>query len=206
MAKQQCVEGRDKVLAEFKECDYFSDEKSTTALKEATVLFQSLKLPEKKVSIRRQGFRYGFSYYYGIFEDRDSDYICISPQEGMLLRWLSSKKDDGETDEIFNARKGFVWPLFDAENDEYFIPLFEKVKSLPPPSGSMPTDQHIDDLVRHSRYHLASYRELKSLTPYAKMIAECNSNTYHRVREQIKDFPYVECKSSSASAEDCIIS
>ena len=124
-------------------------------------------LPSKPLTLFHQTYRFGFPFFYGFFKEEDR-YIPISYQQGVLIKY--QKKHEQKP----------VCPILDPKTNEYFVPDVE-VEILPPPTGSTPTDQHLQDMYKYRYHNRKYYNILKVLTPYAKQIKECDENLFEKL-------------------------
>lgn len=139
-------------------------------------------LPVEEMTLHRQMFRFGFDIYYGEKEG-EKQYIPISWEDGVLLERQTNK-----------SKKPW-WPMKDPESGNYYL-LNVTVDKIPPPTGSTPTDQYLQDLVnRVNKYFIEeAMKILTALKPYASMIKNnCGDHgiLYLQIKEIVPDFPDV---------------
>lgn len=161
------------------------------------------------VVLCKQNFRFGFNYFYGRIEGI-KEYMKIPYLDGAMMGWMylqSGKKRTSKCESHHSVQMGkdknipedeirnYTWSIL--YNDEWVIPNIVSYEWYPPTSGSMPTDQFIENLLR-----LRKIEEVKALAPYAKQLAESYPSTYKMVENRIMDFPYIEVKDEK---EECII-
>jgi len=152
-----------------------------------------------KISINliRQTFRFGFCFCYGIFtNDKDSDYICISHDDGFIIN------------RSFKNKEEFYWPVKHSKTGEYFIPFIEnEIEYKKPPSGSTPTDQYIDSLLEHCRYSEEPTKILKCLVPYATQLYCYSPKTYLRLLKSPANYSNIFPRYNYIEEKDeCVIS
>lgn len=156
-------------------------EKRQEMLDKIKVVTRDLK--RVKITLYRQCFRFGFSFSYAVTED--GEYICVSHNDYIILRI------NHESDEMKDIPN--FWPL--KQNEEYFVPEITEIKFLDPPSGSMPTEQYVDQLCRYPSGN--ARKILQCLHPYAEQLYCSSPITYYRVLEYVDNFPVFNYKKLS---------
>lgn len=178
-------------------------------MKDVNDIVNKFNLPRKKFILHRQGYRFGFTFYYGdIVGSTNDKYLPIPFATGTVLTWISKNNvnsDDSSEENKSSESNDYVWPLKDFEGN-YFIPECT-VKIYGPPSGSMPTSQHIDEMLRASIYNSNYMKILISLTPYAEQLAESYPMTYLRVVDNVPGYPedYIELAKKKIEDSQCCI-
>lgn len=129
----------------------------------------SKDLPERPMKLQYQHFRFGFRFYLGLLDEKPPAW------ENSIynINWCPVAWSDGFVLEKLHTQ-GVKWPLQDRKG-AWFIPQITKHEDLPPPSGSAPTDQYINDLIRYN-----DFNKLEALKPYEKQIKECSEHTCAR--------------------------
>ena len=131
-------------------------------------------LPNKPMTLFFQTYRFGFSFFYGKFED-ENRFLPIEYSDGVLLKYQRLHKEPTSC------------PIFDPQTKEYFVPEVE-LKYLDPPSGSMPTDQHLDIMIRHRCFNNDYDKILQVLTPYAKQLKNYAESTFYDLARSYPGF------------------
>lgn len=139
-------------------------QQAISKVKEATQ-----ELPVQEITLHYQTFRFGFSFFYGE-NVSEKQMIPISWQDGVILKW---QKENNEQP---------VWPIKDPKTNAYFIPKVT-VNTMSPPSGSMPTEQYLEDLLKYSQryFDARSTKILNVLTPYAKQLKEYREHCFYKI-------------------------
>jgi len=145
-------------------------------VKEATKGLQT-----QEMTLHNQWFRFGFGLYYGEKQGKEK-FIPIAYEDGVILEW--QVKHDNEP----------WWPVKDPETGTYCL-LKVTLNEIPPPSGSMPTDQYINKLLDRVKWHdKEAMKILEALKPYASLIKNNlgdNGFLYKKVKHVVPEFPEV---------------
>jgi len=134
-------------------------------------------LLQKDIILHYHWFRFGFPLYYGE-KQGEQKFLPIPINDGKILSW-----------QLENEISNSCWPIKDPSTNSYFIPKVTENK-IPPPSGSCPTDQYLDRLVKVARMSKDSkeYRILEALTPYAGLISNCGGWTYREISNLVPGY------------------
>lgn len=137
--------------------------------------------PREEMTLHHHLFRFGPHLYYGE-KPGQLKFIPISRADGMILA------------DQMNDPDGPCWPIQDTDTNTYFFPKVTENR-IPPPSGSCPTDQYLDRIVRRADWDRSSkeYRILEALVPYAELFHQMSKPMYQNISRIIEAYPKKDC-------------
>jgi len=155
----------------------------------------------------RQGFRFGFGFSYGIIAKESPEladtYVMVDfiDFKNLYNLYKDALKDDEnktpwskvEIKKVDADKIDNYWPL--EIDGKWFVPQITQVEWKKPPSGSMPTEKYVDQLLRYPCGE--SQNILRCLLPYAEQLYCYRPTTYMQLQSKFSHFPEYSYKKIS---------
>jgi hypothetical protein len=122
------------------------------------------------MALYRHHFRFGFSFYYGE-KPNVKQLVALPPRDARII-----------SVQFEHDPENACWPIKDPKTDTYYVPHITNKESVPPPSGSTPTNQYLYTTIRSAEYgDQKARRILEVLHPYANTIKEYDKSIYNKI-------------------------